>query len=361
MDRGRRRSPSPCAHRLFRRRHSIASYPSASLEAILDSIRDTFNLQPDLEITLEANPGTLSLSYLKDLHSLGVNRLSLGVQSAHPGELRLLERLHDYPAVINSVTWARAAGFQNINLDLIFGLPEQRLETWQHTLELTLGLLPEHLSLYALSLEHGTPFGSWARRGLLSVPDPDAAADMYELADEILAQKNYAQYEISNWAHLTFSQPLPPFSSPALACRHNLQYWRSLPYLGLGAGAHGFAASTRTANVLSPSSYIERLLSPLQQPLTFPRTPATQDFQAIDAQTEIGETMMMSLRLTREGVSEKAFQARFHRSLSELFGPQIEKLVSSGLLEQVQDHDDTIIRLTPRGRLLGNRVFMEFI
>ncbi len=335
--------------------------PVSALESILKTIHVSFDLQPDLEVSLEANPGVLSLAYLKDLRSLGVNRLSLGVQSAHPAELLLLERQHDYPAVIDSFTWARRAGFDNINLDLIFGLPEQHLETWQRTLELVLGLEPEHLSIYALSLEHGTPFGLWARRGVISTPDPDLAAEMYELADEILSAKSYAQYEISNWARLSPSTPLPPFAAPALACRHNLQYWRSLPYLGFGAGAHGFAASTRTANVLSPAAYIERLSAVSPEPLPFPRTAAAQEVQVISPEAEIGEMMMMGLRLTREGVSSAAFSSRFRRSLTDLFRSQIDMLEKQGLLEQVQNQADLVLRLTPRGRLLGNRVFMEFI
>ena len=152
---------------------------------------------------------------LRDLRSLGFNRLSLGVQSAHPDELRQLERIHDYFDVIDAVSWARRAGFDNLNLDLIFGLPEQSLDRWQATVKLVLGLHPEHLSLYALTVEHGTPFGRWAKRGLLSVPDPDAAADMYEWAGEALEAAGFEQYEISNWA------------KPGRQCRHNLQYWRN--------------------------------------------------------------------------------------------------------------------------------------
>ena len=208
--------------------------PPGEVTRILETIDRVFSLRPGLEITLEANPGTLNIQHLHNLRSLGVNRLSLGVQSAHPGELRLLERNHDYHDVIHSVTWARQAGFDNLNLDLIFGLPEQRLETWQHTLDLVLGLDPEHISLYALSLEHGTPFGRWAKRGLLSTPDPDLAAEMYEWASDRLEYDGYAQYEISNWAKNSLAGDM-------LACRHNLQYWRNLPYLGFGAGAHGYA------------------------------------------------------------------------------------------------------------------------
>lgn len=332
--------------------------PIGEIERILSALRSAFAVQEDAEITLEANPGTLSAGYLVELRRLGVNRLSLGVQSAHPGELRLLERQHDYSDVTRSVSWARQASFDNLNLDLIFGLPEQPLSIWQRTLELTVGLAPEHFSLYALSLEHGTPFGTWARRGLLSTPDPDAAADMYEWATEKLTIHGYAQYEISNWARRDASGNL-------LACRHNLQYWRNLPYLGLGAGAHGYANGMRTANILSPTAYIERLhpahssAAPTEthSEIVFPRTPATQTAQKIDRTAEIGETMMMGLRLVQEGVSAEVFRQRFGQPLDELFGRQIERLIQLGLLEW----SDARLRLTQRGRLLGNRVFVEFI
>jgi oxygen-independent coproporphyrinogen-3 oxidase len=338
--------------------------PLVELDHILGTVAANYDLLPGVEITLEANPGTLSLEYLRDLRNLGVNRLSLGVQSAHPAELRLLERIHDYGDVTRSVSWARQAGFDNLNLDLIFGLPEQPLENWQHTLALALGLQPEHFSLYALSLEHGTPFGNWARRGLLSTPDPDAAADMYEHASEVLANSGYSQYEISNWAR---SRPLPagPLSGRTehglgegerLACRHNLQYWRNQPYLGFGAGAHGYANGVRTANVLSPAGYIERL-AVSRQPLAFPWTPATQNATSVDRDAEIAETMMMGLRLIQEGVSDTAFQKRFGQSLGERFAAPIERFTRLGLLEWSGDR----LRLTTRGRLLGNQVFVEFI
>ncbi len=257
--------------------------PIPELERILQSLHDSFEIQATAEISLEANPGTLSPEFLSGLRSLGFNRLSLGVQSAHPAELRLLERIHDYPTVIQSVRWARQAGFENLNMDLIFGLPDQLLETWQHTLELAAELHPEHFSLYALSLEHGTPFGRWAGRGLLSIPDLDLAADMYEWACEQLDRLSYAQYEISNWAaisqpdHHSPTNSFSPFSSPTLACRHNLQYWLNMPYLGFGAGAHGYAAAYRTANVLSPAAYIQRLQHPAAEPPSFPATSATQN------------------------------------------------------------------------------------
>ena len=266
-------------------------------ESILETISRYFELS-NPEVTIEANPGTVSLSDLRDLRSLGINRISFGVQSANPFELRMLERAHSYFDVINAVTWARAAGFDNLNLDLIYGLPLQTLEVWSATVKLILGLAPEHLSLYALTLEHGTPFGRWSSRGLIPLPDPDLAADMYEWASETLEAAGYTQYEISNWAKdsaLSGAAPSPKgersrivpkrgnaYAPPTFACAHNLQYWRGLPYLAAGAGAHGYVNGYRYSNVLRIKTYIERLntdnrSSPFGYRLEtdFPLTPAT--------------------------------------------------------------------------------------
>lgn len=331
---------------------------TAQLEQILATLKVAFDLPPTAEISLEANPGTLSLPYLRALRQAGVNRLSLGVQSANPFELRFLERQHDYPQVIQSVAWARRAGFDNLNLDLIFGLPGQELAGWQHTIELALGLQPEHFSLYSLTIEHGTPLEHWSRRGLVAEPDQDQAADMYEWASQRLDQAGYVQYEISNWAKER--------SGRLLACRHNLQYWRGLPYLGLGAGAHGYIAGQRTVNVLAPTAYIQRLThadQPSSRPLPFPHTPATQSIHAIDRQAEMGELMMMSLRLVEEGIAQATFQKRFGQRLEEVYGPQIDRLVRRKLLEWSPAASDprACLRLTKAGRLLGNQAFLEFV
>ncbi len=313
---------------------------------ILDTIAHYFDLQLHAEISLEANPETLTASYLKALRRVGVNRLSLGVQSAHPDDLHLLERGHDYITVIRAVAWARQAGFRNVNLDLIFGLPHQPFSRWQQSLELVLGLHPEHLSLYALTLEHGTPLAHWIAQGLLPQPDPDLAADMYLWADERLKQAGFQQYEISNWTR------------PGMACRHNLQYWRNLPYLGLGAGAHGYANHTRTINILTPSAYIRRLET-ATEPRVFPRSPATVEARPLTLADEMAETMMMGLRLTNEGVSRRTFAQRFNRTLEAVYGPTIERLQKQGLLTWSPNCER--LHLTSRGRLLGNWVFREFV
>jgi oxygen-independent coproporphyrinogen III oxidase len=343
--------------------------PISGVAKILHTLDACFDLVPNAEISLEANPGTLSLSYLQDLRSIGINRLSLGMQSAHPRELAFLERLHLFDDILESVRWARKAGFDNLSLDLIFGLPDQPLEIWEGSLDQGLNLAPEHFSLYSLTIEKGTPMYDWANHGLISTPDPDLAAEMYELASEKLSAAGYLQYEISNWArensngqmrivgsNSTFENPQ---SELGRACRHNLQYWRNRPYFGFGAGAHGFVGGYRLSNTLAPLTFIRRLT---QSPnlRTFPHTPATVHSQPIDRQTEMNETMMMGLRLTREGVSRDAFKTRFGEDLSEFYAESVDKYVDLQLLEWGGEKKD-ILRLTPRGYLLGNQVFSEFV
>ena len=353
-------------------------------EKILSALRDNFSLD-DPETTLEANPGTVSFEYLRDLRSLGVNRISFGVQSAHPDELRMLERAHDFFDVIEAVTWARRAGFDNLSLDLIYGLPEQPLDRWQATVKRAVDLSPEHLSLYALTLEHGTPFGRWSARGLLPTPDPDLAAEMYEWADGFLGQNGFVQYEISNWGKdrgpLTVDR-----DAPTTACQHNLQYWRNLPYLGLGAGAHGYADGVRYSNVLRIKTYVERL-NPEHWSLNtdFPLTPAAVNSHRNTPREDMQETMLTGLRLTREGVSDSDFRQRYGLSIPEAFPQETAELLRLGLVEwadeggtaktrrspskplktlrasRLRGSNDLRLRLTPRARLLANQVFMRFV
>lgn len=310
---------------------------------ILDILKESFELL-DPEVSLEANPGTVNLESLCKLHDLGFNRISFGVQSFHPDDLGTLERIHAPSDVFNAFGWARRAGFKNINLDLIFGLPEQTSKRWSENLQRAVALHPEHLSLYALTIEQGTPFGRWMERGLLPIPDPDLAAHMYEIASEFLDGNGYYQYEISNW------------SKPGYACQHNLQYWRDKPYLGFGAGAHGYAGGVRYSNVKRISTYIDHLKSP-KADLSFPLSPATVQKSKLSPWTEMQETMMLGLRLTQEGVEEDEFQARFGTPMQEIFGNELDRLTKLGLLER---HAGAV-RLTQKGRLLGNQVFMNFV
>ena len=350
------------------------------VDAILQSIRKHFALTEEVEITIEANPGTVGLEKLRSLHSAGINRISFGVQSANVEELRMLERAHDFFDVINSMNWARRAGFDNLNLDLIYGLPEQTLQSWQATVNRILELHPDHISAYALTLEHGTPFGRWTSRGLMPVPDPDLAADMYEWASDAFISAGYLQYEISNWALNAGNKVTggesgsPSHHTPSFACRHNLQYWRGLPYLGFGAGAHGYANGFRYSNVLRIKTYIDRLTAAGVQfaDLSFPLSPAVVNHHRQTLQDNMSEYMITGLRLTREGISAPAFHQKFGRNLMDVYGKEIGELIRFGLLEWHRETSEVpaeypsaetpeVLRLTRRGRLLGNQVFMRFV
>ncbi len=341
--------------------------PLDSLSGIFAAIRKSLPLTGDCEITLEANPGTVTLEYLEGLRSLGVNRLSLGVQSAHSNELALFNRIHSFEEACQAVRLARRAGFDNVNLDLIYGIPGQTMERWQDSVARALELRPEHLSLYALSLEYGTPMRAWVQRGLLAEPDTDLAAEMYEWADEALAQASFIQYEISNWARTSLQRAagsrhaetlLPTANCPLLTdykCRHNLQYWRNGPYLGFGAGAHGCMNGFRYSNVLLPAAYIQRIEFGEARP--FPFSPALAESIPVGAKTEMDETMLLGLRLTREGVGKDAFRRRFGVELEDVYAKELGELRERGLVEW----DEAAVRLTKGGRLVANWVFEKFV
>ena len=346
-------APLP-VHTIFFGGGTPSLLPLSVLDEIFQAIRARFVLQADAEITMEANPGTVTPEYLRGVYDLGVNRLSFGMQSAHPDDLRMLERQHNFFDVVRAVEWSRRAGFQNLSLDLIFGLPEQSLERWQDSVERAIGLNPEHLSLYALTIEPGTPLEKRCRRGLIPMPDEDLSAEMYEFAQERLQQVGYSQYEISNWAR---TRP----SGGLFTCCHNLQYWYNRPYLGFGAGAHGYAAGVRTANVGGIRPFIERCTAGRKGPSAFPSGPATRRVLKINRRVEMQETMMVGLRLTLEGISTRAFEERFAQRVEEAFGAEIDFLRRAGLLEMDEQPDGPHLRLTPRGCLLGNQVFMRFV
>ncbi len=344
-------------------------------DSILKALRSAFTLTADAEISIEANPGTISPDKLNAIRESGINRISFGVQSANTEELRMLERIHDFFTVIDAVSTARKAGFDNLNLDLIYGLPEQTLASWQTTLQRIVDLHPEHISAYALTLEHGTPFGRWSSKGLLPLPDPDLAAEMYEYAEEFLEANGYVHYEISNWAKKDNGQQttdLNPSSIvhglPSYACKHNLQYWHSLPYLAFGAGAHGYANGYRYSNALRIKTYIERLSPPSAFGLLpFPLSPATVNQHKQSLKDDMSEYMLNNLRLTNAGVAESDFRLRFGSGFLDVYPREIEELVKNGLLEIKTSEvspflgASEVYRLTKRGRLLGNQVFIKFV
>jgi oxygen-independent coproporphyrinogen-3 oxidase len=312
--------------------------------AIIQTCYSTFTVKADSEVTLEINPGSIDASYFSRLRETGVNRLSFGMQSAQANELRMFARQHDVDAVVSNVEAARRAGFDNLSLDLIFGVPHQTLDMWRESLQTALALHPDHLSMYALILESGTSMTNWVNRGWLPQPDDDLAADMYELADQMACEAGLPQYEISNWA------------TPGAECVHNLQYWRNAPYLGVGAGAHGYAAATRYEVVKPIQRYID-LATTQDSPLPYPFTPTVEHHECVDSSGAMAEHMMTGLRLVQEGVSISGFAQRFGTSLESVYGSEIKQLTDYGLLVQ---HGDTL-QLTPRARLLSNQVFLRFM
>lgn len=325
--------------------------PAHDLDAVLTAVRRAFKVTPDAEATMEANPGDLLGDAPLSLARLGFNRLSVGVQSLDDGLLRLLGRRHTAQDVADAFRAVRLAGFDNVNLDLMYGLPLQSMAQWRETLGGVLAMKPEHLSLYCLTLEDGTPMEQQVRVGALPEPDADLAADMYLLAEELLAREEYRHYEISNWAR------------EGLESRHNLTYWRNGPYLGVGPGAHSYLGRWRFHNLASPREYVRRMTeaAPVEgapdalSEATIRRIPVVGGVERVDVSLEMAETMMMGLRLD-EGVELATFEVRFGRSLDAAFGEQLAELTGLGLLER----DDGVIRLTARGRLLGNEVFMRF-
>jgi oxygen-independent coproporphyrinogen-3 oxidase len=360
----------PTIHTIFFGGGTPSLLSAPQFDSILQALFSAFSFSSQPEISIEANPGTISPEKLNSIRKAGINRISFGVQSANAEELKMLEREHNFFDVIQAVSTARKAGFDNLNLDLIYGLPEQTLSTWQTTVKRILELNPEHISAYALTLEHGTPFGKWAEKGLLPLPNPDLAADMYEWTCDVLEENGNEHYEISNWAkrkdegksmkYEPISENSPFIIHPSsFQCQHNLQYWKSLPYLGLGAGAHGYINGIRYSNVLRIKTYIERLTNyQLQIPNSqFPLTPATVNHHQQTLIENMSDYMLNNLRLVKAGVAESDFRSRFGSGLLDVYPNQMEELIQKELIE----YEAGIYRLTKRGRLLGNQVFLKFV
>jgi oxygen-independent coproporphyrinogen III oxidase len=303
---------------------------------LLINIKRIFSLDPAAEISIEANPGTVNEAYLNNLKRAGFNRLSLGIQSLNDEELSLLGRIHTAHEAIEAVKMARHAGFDNINLDLIYGLPGQQPDTWRESLDKVIELNPEHLSLYALTLEEDAPLQILIDSGSLSPIDPDVSADQYELAEDVLEKSGYKHYEISNWA------------KDGKECRHNLIYWCNLPYLGIGVAAHSSLNGHRLAN----TSDLDRYLSDyLDQPQFNP----VMD-EKINPDLELAETIILGLRLCA-GINPRDIKNRYGIDIVDRYRNQIKETKEAGLLEQA----DGKLRLTSRGRLLSNQVFWRFL
>ncbi len=320
--------------------------PLPLLERVVRAVCTAFPVQPDAEWSLEANPGTVDAASLRRLRALGINRLSIGVQSFDDAELRRLDRIHDAAAAGAAYRAARAAGFTNVNLDLMFGLAGQDLASWERTLRRALALAPEHLSLYALTVEEGTPLAHQVARGQAPEPDPDLQAAMYERAQALLAAAGYEQYEISNWAR------------PGFACRHNLVYWRDGEWLGVGAGAHSHLAGRRFAVVRSPAAYVRRVLAADSSRTAtgacgapFPRFPWLAFVEEPEPATAMADFVALALRLC-EGLSLSAFARRFGVPFEAVFGEALPELTALGLV--VREGDRLLV--PPAARFLAGEV-----
>ncbi|MFC1870837.1 radical SAM family heme chaperone HemW [Chloroflexota bacterium] len=308
----------------------------AQIRDILAVIWRLYPVAETAEITIEANPGTVSLEYLSAIRGAGINRLSLGIQSLNDAELALMGRIHNGDEAREAVRLTRQAGLVNLNLDLIYGLPGQGLPDWQNTLDMVLEMGPEHLSLYGLSLEPQTPLWQAIQEKQIPAIDPDLSADQYELAEEVMATYGYRHYEISNWAR------------PGYECRHNLTYWQNSPYLGVGVAAHSFIKGHRLANTGNLDKYLT----------AFPDNPAAarDTDKEISQQLQMAETVILGLRLC-DGLSLDGMLSRFGVNLLEYYRQPVAEMVKAGLLERPGRQ----LRLTRRGRLLSNEVFWRFL
>lgn len=328
--------------------------PGGAIGNLLAAAAAAFRLRPDAEVTIEANPGDLDSVKAGGWLAQGVNRLSLGVQSLDNDLLALLGRRHNAGQAIAAFRAARAAGFANVNLDLMYGLPRQTPAQWQDTLQRLAALEPAHISLYCLTLEEGTPLHRWVEQGKLPQPDPDLAADMYHYAGELLAAREYHHYEISNWARA------------GLVSRHNLAYWQNRPYLGVGPGAHSCLGGYRFWALDSPRSYVAAVREWAEarpQPLPAPLTAAWLEsagpvggHEAIGPDLAAAETMFLGLRLL-DGLDLTQASARLGIDLAARYRSQIEELLALELLER----QGAVIRLSRAAYLIANQVFTRFL
>ncbi len=305
-----------------------------NLDKIISCCFREFNLSSNAEISIEANPETINGKKLRGLKEIGFNRLSLGFQSLQPRLLKILGRIHSPRRAYQSYEEARAVGFKNINIDLIYGIPTETLDDWMETLDLAISLTPEHLSLYPLTLESFVLMAKLIKKGEIPPICEDEQAQKYQLARRFLKRKGYFQYEISN------------FSKRGKECHHNLIYWKNYEYLGLGAGAHSHFKGIRYSNHPHPKKYLKSL---------WEKNLAIKKARKISFQESISETLVLGLRLC-EGIREKEFRQRFGISFFNKYAEKIEGLQAKGLLKKGRK-----LELTSKGLFLANEVFVEFI
>ncbi len=310
-------------------------FSGEELAGLLNDCRRRFRFVESPEITVETNPNTVTGKGLLALHRAGVNRLSIGVQSFDDRLLAGIGRSHSADQAVWAVAAAREAGFANLNLDLIYGLPGQTLAAWRRSLLTALALEPEHLALYELSVEPGTPFAARKARGELSLPDDDHMAGMEALARAELTCHGFQRYEISN------------YSRPGFQCRHNLNYWRNGPYVGLGAGAVSSFDGLRLKNVDEAEAYAAKIES---------GCPAFQEGEALGHAASFRETVIMGLRLL-EGVRLAPLRARYDLDPLTYYGPTLERLRDRGLVAW----DEERLWLTPTALPVAHQVLADLV
>ncbi|MDQ2084985.1 radical SAM family heme chaperone HemW [Herbivorax sp. ANBcel31] len=297
--------------------------------------RQTFYVDKDAEITIESNPGTLSLEKLDTYTKSGINRLSIGLQAIQDSFLESLGRIHNLEEFKDGYKLALKAGFKNTNIDLIFGIPGQTLDDWKETLEYVIECEPAHLSCYSLKFEENTVFGEKLNSGKIIPVSDECDRKMYWEAIEKLKEKKYQHYEISN------------FSKKGFESRHNLVYWKSLEYIGIGAGAHSFFKNVRYNNIASLDEYVENINRGIS---------IKENKQLIQKKDRISEYMILGLRLIK-GVDMKDFKNRFEMEVLEVYKEQIKNLKKRNLIKI----DGNMLKLTPLGLDLANQVFVEFL
>jgi len=305
------------------------------LSRLISNCLASFSFSPDPEITVESNPNTLSPAKLQALRQAGANRLSIGVQSFSPAQLQRLGRSHTAEDASLSFAMAREAGFANINLDLMYGLPAQTAEGWQQTLETAISLAPEHFSLYELMVEERTPLAALVADGQYQLPSEDQVADMEIVTAGLLAGRGYERYEISNYAR------------PGFVCRHNINYWQNRSWLGLGAGAVGSLAGTKVTNVADPQVYVQRMSSN-EEPYS--------DMECLCRPALFRETMIMGLRMLA-GVSINELEERFQLSPVAYYGQTLQTLLDQGLIVR----DDGFLRLSSQALPIANQVLAQLV
>lgn len=309
--------------------------PLHYLDQIFAGLQPYFELRLPQELSMEGNPGSLKLENLRHYLMLGINRLSIGVQSFSNPVLERLGRIHTRQEAMEAFEIARRAGFKNISIDLMFGIPGQSLEEFRDSLEVAAELDPEHISAYSLILEPDTLFFELHQQGRLFLPEEYEVAEMFLLAQDFLKKRGYRHYEVSN------------FARPGFECRHNLVYWNNDPYVGIGLNAHSYYGGKRYSNTSRMEEYLKAPSAIADGWETLPRLPLDED---------ISNFMILGLRKT-EGVSFSEFLKRYGDDLLKVFSEEIKELSPMGLVEW----DDQFLRLTPKGILLGNEVFEKFL